>query len=547
MSISSKNEFQRSESNILLFGLIFSLLLGAFVRFVHVLPLGYPLNDGGFFFALIQDLQHSNSFLPTFASYNQIDIPFAYPPLSIYVTSFLWRSLSVSLFDLIRILPPIISCLTIAAFFTLARRLLPSSTQVIAATMAFTLLPTAFDWLIVGAGLTRAPGYLFAILTFIQIQSLYTTNNKQHILLAILFASLTILSHPGTAWFAFYSGGVLFGYSILTQTQTRPRYMPPDTGGSNIIPPRIGGLGGQRKSNITKSTLVVLGTAILTAPWWGTLIHRHGLGALLYPYQTESFSITALITPFSLLFTNEPLVDILAVIGFLGFLICLRERRYLLPLWLVAVFVFEPRLSAVYAAIPMAMLVGIGIDKAILPLVRRQGSKDQHTGKLAKITLGFLLLYALISAYLAPQYHSLSQDQVNSMDWIKLNTSNNSQFILLTGRESYGNDYTSEWFPALTERYSLTTPQGHEWLPESEFSRRVSLHAELQTYLSTEVTNLENWAQDNRLTFTHIYIAKKALRENGVPFERINESIENSPNYVLLFHNNDALLYEKKP
>ena len=557
MSDSHDQDNKKQTRSIQIFGLIIALLLGSFVRFVHVLTIEYPLNDGGFFLALIEDLRKSSTILPAFTSYNQFNIPFAYPPLAIFITDILSRLLGISVIDLIRLFPPFISCLTIPAFYVLARRLLSSTIQVIAATITFALLPTAFDWLIVGAGLTRSFGYLFAILTLIQIHSVYTADRKRHILWAILFASLTILSHPGTAWFAFYSGGVLFLYFFrygvprksapqLTNNLSentiisRLRLSKPAPGFENLSPQR-------NFRTVSKSTFIVLGTAILTSPWWITMIRRHGFSVFLYPYQTESFSISALVAPLSLLFTNEPLVDILAVIGFLGLLVSLRERKFLIPAWLAAVFIFEPRLSAVYAALPMAMLVGIGLDKAILPLVSRSQATNRIEGKLPKITLGFLLFYALISAYIAPQYNSLSHAQVDSMAWIRQHTSKDSTFLILTGNESYGNDYTSEWFPAFGHRHSLTTVQGHEWLPDKEFSRRVALHAELQTYVSADATSLESWAQDNHLTFSYIFIAKKALAENKIPFAIFQDSLENSSTYELSFENRDTLIFAKHP
>ncbi|MBC8496898.1 MAG: hypothetical protein H8D37_04480 [Chloroflexi bacterium] len=540
MSDSSDKDNPNSETFLLALALLSSLLVGGFVRFAHVLPMDYPLNDGGFFYTLIQDLQAADTFLPAYTSYNQIDIPFAYPPLAIFITDIFSQLLNISILDLIRLLPAALSCLTIPAFYLLARKLLPSTIQIVSATFAFALLPTAFDWLIVGAGLTRAAGFFFAILTLVQIHSLYTTSQKRHIFFAILFASLTILSHPGTAWFAFYSGGILFAFLISSQKvggtsevlwkRLRSRRLLADFG--NLAP-----------QNIIKSIFVVLGTLFLTSPWWGTLIYRHGLQTILNPYQTETHSLTALITPFSLLFTNEPLVDILAVLGFLGLLVSLRERKFLLPSWLLAVFIFEPRLSAVYASIPMALLAGIGVDQAILPLVTTQRSG----GKLAKFTIGFLLIYALISAYLAPQYNSISHAQAESMEWISQHTPENSTFIVLTGNESYGNDYTSEWFPSLSRRHSIATPQGHEWLPEKEFSRRISLHAELQTYAHTDITSLEAWAKNNQLTYAHIYIAKKALQENQIPVNIFQESLEYSSGYELIFDNEGALVYAIRP
>jgi hypothetical protein len=168
-------------------------LLGGFVRFVHVINLDFPLNDGGPFYLMMQELQEASYTLPIFTAYNQMDIPFSYPPLGFYLGAGIGDLLKVDLLDVLRLLPAFISTLTIPAFFNFSQRIFKDDQQVLAATFGFAFLPTSFDWLIVGGGLTRALGYLFAILTLGQVHALITKGKNKHLLMAILFASLTIL------------------------------------------------------------------------------------------------------------------------------------------------------------------------------------------------------------------------------------------------------------------------------------------------------------------------------------------------------------------
>lgn len=502
--------------------LILAIIIGAFVRVTHVLGLDFPLNDGGFFYAMIRDMQNAHYALPIHASYNLTNIPFAYPPLSLYAAGFLSAGLNLPLLDIIRVFPACISILTIPAFFLLSRRILQSEKQIIFATFAFTLLPTSFDWLIVGGGLTRSFGYLFAILTLYQTHALYTTPKKRYIFTTILFASLTVLSHPGTAWFTVYSAGVLFLFYRRSS-----------------------------KHGVLKSLLVIAGVIALTAPWWATLVTRHGLSVMLYPYQTESFSLASLLTPFTFLYTNEPLLDILAVTGLLGLLVCLRERAYLLPIWLVSVFVFEPRLGATYSVVPMAMLVGAGIDRVILPAisapfasqVQRTSEVRRTLGRLPKIALGYLLLYALISAYLAPNSNAISNDQSEAMQWIEASTPEASQFVVISGEEKYGIDYVAEWFPALSRRASLTTPQGHEWLPNHEFTRRVQVHAELQVCANKDTACLETWAERASITFTHIYIPRHDSGSDAEDCNQLESALKSSPNYEVIYNGAGGIIF----
>jgi hypothetical protein len=463
-----------------LLALVLITLVGGFIRLVHVVGLDFPLNDGGFFYQAILDLQRANYALPAYTSYNLRGIPFAYPPLAFYIGGAISDVLGLHVLDIVRMLPAIISIFTIPAFILLCGRMTRSNTQVIFGTFAFTFLPTSFDWLIVGGGLTRSFGYLFAILTLWQVHVLFSTRAKRNILLTILFASLTILSHPGTAWFAVYSTAIILVFHINKD----PKWW-------------------------VKSILVALGVALFTAPWWLTVLSRNGLGVLTAPFQTEGISIVSILTPFTFLFTNEPLLDILALFGLLGVITSLRDRIFFYPTWLIAVFLFESRLGATYAVLPMSLLAGIGIDRGISPLFS-SNSKDE-TGRwirtLSRIFLVYFGIYAVINAYLGINYQIVSRDQREAMAWIDANTPADSQFLVLTGTQEYGIDQVSEWFPVLSGRTSLTTPQAHEWLPNQEFTRRDQIHEALQACAIQNLDCVESWADRFEVQFTHIYIS----------------------------------------
>lgn len=463
--------------------LAFILFLGAAVRLVHVINLDFPLNDGGPFYQMILDIKNAGYALPSLTTYNLNQIPFAYPPLAFYAGAFLSDGLDWPVLDIIRILPAIISILTIPAFFLLSRRILNSTRQVLLATMAFSFLPTSFDWLIVGGGLTRSFGYLFAILTLWQVHALYTTERKRPIWLTILFASLTILSHPGTSWFTFYCTAVILAFHRK-----------------------------ESKNWLLKSLWVIIGVLILTAPWWLTNISRHGSGVLTDPFQTEVYSLASFLTPFTFLFTNEPMLDILAVCGLLGVLTSLSNRSFFLPAWLLSIFLFEARLGATYSVLPMALLVGVGVDQGIWPLISPSDGKlsDKWARILPIITAFYLSFYVILNAYLGITYQSVTLEEIKTMQWIADNTPETSKFIILSGTSQYGIDHISEWFPALSQRTSLTTPQAHEWLPDREFTRRVDLHAELQelylTCSDADLDCIQAWAQGAGLPYSHIYI-----------------------------------------
>lgn len=68
---------------------LFFTLIGLAIQLPAPLQAIFPLNDGGLFYGMIIDLQAANYALPTYATYNSLTIPFAYPPLACYLTGWL--------------------------------------------------------------------------------------------------------------------------------------------------------------------------------------------------------------------------------------------------------------------------------------------------------------------------------------------------------------------------------------------------------------------------------------------------------------------------
>ena len=103
-----------------------ALTLGIAVRAVPIATGdGFPLNDGGMFYVMVEDLKAAGYALPEYTSYNGGDIPFAYSPLPFYLAAGLSDLGGWDTLDVLRFLPLLFSILTIPAFYLLARAMLP--------------------------------------------------------------------------------------------------------------------------------------------------------------------------------------------------------------------------------------------------------------------------------------------------------------------------------------------------------------------------------------------------------------------------------------
>ncbi|MDO8753804.1 MAG: hypothetical protein Q7J80_07910, partial [Anaerolineales bacterium] len=184
----------RNEWIILFLGT--TLFFGVIARFLPGFQAGFPLNDGGMFLSMIRDLRASHYVLPAITSYNNLEIPYAYPPFGFYFARLLSDIFYLSEITLLRWLPPIVNTLSILAFYALASLLLESRRRGAVAAIFYALTPGASAWFIMGGGLTRSFGSLFMLLSLGWVYRLFRDGGKLELTLSILFCSLTVLSHP---------------------------------------------------------------------------------------------------------------------------------------------------------------------------------------------------------------------------------------------------------------------------------------------------------------------------------------------------------------
>ena len=81
---------------------------------------------------------------------------------------------------------------------------------VLFAACAFALLPRSYEWLIMGGGLTRSLGLLFAMAVLAQAVALYRSPSALRIATAGILAALAVLTHLEMGLFLIYSLALFF-------------------------------------------------------------------------------------------------------------------------------------------------------------------------------------------------------------------------------------------------------------------------------------------------------------------------------------------------
>ncbi|MFZ1042235.1 MAG: hypothetical protein WCA79_15090 [Anaerolineales bacterium] len=503
--------------------LIFAALTAFFtliLRLSVALSSTFPLNDGGLFYRMILDLQSNHFILPTYTTYNNAHIPFAYPPLGLYFSAFLSTSLHVDLLTLTRILPSVINAGTTGAFYFLARRILTKQETALAATFAFIFIPRAFEWQIVGGGLTRTFGLLFAILTLRAAYIFYHDHEAKQCIVIAGFGTLTVLSHPEAAAHTAIAAAIF--YFVLDRSRR-----------------------GAVLSLVTMVAILLLG-----APWWVFIISQHGLDPFLAILAAARQGTTQTIASriflvFQFNFTEEPFLPVVSLLGLIGLFAVLNKRSILLPLWIVIPLLIEPRSAPQYIALPLAMLAGIGLVEILIPAVASVGRGDNPriSNRIIAAILLYLVLYGLISTFVTDAQLislTLKPEDIQAFNWINNNLPQNSRFIVLTnGGPVY--DSISEWFPALTHDTSLATVFGTEWLRNESFRKSSMRYMDLQACLFSDTACLTNWSIQYSTPYSYVLISGQSQKWP------LLLTIKTANNYQEIYNSSDIIVFEKIP
>ena len=505
-------------------------IFGAWLRLFIPAIAGFPVNDGGLFYVMIRAIQQHGFQLPPYVHYNGIEIPFAYPPLGFYLGAALSNVFHVDATQILRWAPATILILSIPAFYFLSRTLLGTEFKAGLATLVFAFTPRAITWQIMGGGLTRSLGLFLMLLALTSIYRLFINRDRRDLLLATLLSTLLSLSHPEAAL-------QTIGLALLFWL-----------------------FAGRDRQRTLLALYVALGTVAGSGLWWIPTLFRLGPEPFLAAAQTGAHSTLGILYPFFALITDEPLMTFIAVLGLLGFVICLAKKQYLLPAAYILPFIVEPRSAATYAMIPLALLASVSLADVIFPALAgmQHVSPDQPlVSRAVQGSLLFILAYLFGSGFyyggrLAAT--TLMPSDRAAFEWVRANTQTDSRFLILTGVEEVFCDSVSEWFPALTGRTSVTTIQGNEWLTGSYRTASATQAITQHCLLEGEPLGcVEDEAHKAGLNFNYVYVSKKVKVQNlcrvtaTLPgHEGLVAALKSNPGYKPVFESELVAIFARQ-
>ena len=221
-----------------------AILLGGIVRFMPVVMAGFPVNDGGMFYVMVEEFKANHFLLPAFTQYNLARYSLCISALWVLCHGTDFQPVSHSgsgggplaaATGQHAFLAGLLSCLAIEILGI-------SSTGCAWRPFSMDLFLNSFGWAIMGGGITRSFGLLFLFLTIAFANRLFTRTSGLHAALTALFGALAFLSHPETGMQAAAACILLWLFR------------------------------GRSRQTLLWSWAVALGVVALTAPWWGTVL-----------------------------------------------------------------------------------------------------------------------------------------------------------------------------------------------------------------------------------------------------------------------------------
>lgn len=513
-------------STLLLFT---ALLFGSIIRFYPAITNGFPLNDGGMFYTMVQDLKSNGYSLPQFTTYNQADIPFAYPPLGFYIASFFGFLLDSDL-TVFLYLPALINTLSILAFYFFAKEILDSRITASLATVLYALSARAFLWQIMGGGVTRAFGMLFLLLMlwqltkllkspypYLGIKSSATGIDIKNLLFVIVFGASTVTSHPQTALHAALGGLLIFLFY------------------------------GLHKRGIISAILVGLGVAILSSPWWLTILSKHGIEPFLSAGQTSQRTFESYLSLFQLNSLGDYLFIPTLLLALIGIYLFFKQKNFFFVTWILLAYLIDPRGADGIALLSFSILAGAGLFKVTEWLNNNQFSTPFINSKVHVLFM-FLILYLFMGGSIFDFQlinTSLKTGDLEMIAWVNENIEKDKTFLLATGREFSMTDPLQEWFPALTNQYSRTTMQGLEWTLSENF---FPYYEELTVFQNCADINCVNeWVTKNNVDYDYLIVlipAENDVSELSNSLRSLGVSVRSSALHLLVYESEHAMVFE---
>ena len=176
---------------------------------------------------------------------------------------------------------------------------------------------------------------------------------------------------------------------------------------------------------------------------------------------------------------------------------------------------------------------------------------------MGRVLLVVLALNSLLAATIweSAFIKSLRATQRSALAWVRHNTARSSTFVVITSAGWTGDD-VEEWFAALTDRRSLTTVQGYEWIPRA-FRRQYDRDRAIQRCATRSSACVVRVMRQKHIEAQYIFVAKAPVQVGRRPIgavlpqpylirdccQRLRASLDHDPRVARVYNGPGASIY----
>jgi hypothetical protein len=414
----------------------------------------FPLNDGGMFAEIIDNLRAAHFHLPTHTGYNFLNIPLSYPPLGFYLGALCTLLPGQSAVSVLAWLPLAINIAGVLVAYFIALEIYPARFYACLAACCYAAMGRSAEWLTMGGGLTRAPGATCAAVAILLILRAHKRHSFALAAWSGVWAGIAALFH--------LEGGMFAALSLIVL--------------SLLLDERLANLG----------RLVLAGavSVVVVLPWLIWIKLHLGFEPLRYAARTGgTYQFHGMTMP----------ILLLAAIAFAIF------ARFPYFIWM-AVIPFVMRRSPTHYGPLVGGLCMVWFANAILVLFvrNRQFLLRWQRPAIALVALALSLSLGGLPSVSRDRLTDLSENsraqlseaEIEGMRAAANLTPPDARFFVFNQRfGAWQVDMVAEWFPYFARRQCLNTVQGREWLPGRNFAKAEKFEGELEVSGSSKVAS----------------------------------------------------------
>jgi hypothetical protein len=398
-----------------------------------------PLNFAGLYTLMAEEVANANFHLPMQVEYYiPGDMPFAYPPLGIYVMAAFLKA-GVPAWTYLRFAPPVFSLLAMIPLFLLMRRLTKSELAGVVTVLLAAGAPLLFYMQTESGGVVRGLAFCLGLTAVYFFDRMLESFRVGKMILAGVFFGLTILTHFG---YSFY-----FAFWLTAWTLSQPQ-----------------------KRNWTGLVGMGLVSLFVILPWLIVIIERYGFSVLTSAFQSHNTTnfltffqhpeniLTALRNNLNSQFTQSWLLAMVIC----GLILLLINKKFTLPLLFGMLVIFNSQ-GERFIILISSMIIGSGAVYAYRLTAANKFASGMSWIKPAAnlILLSLLILYYRQSFITFMNEQPLiNQDMEDAGQYLTNNSPAHATFLPLFSSDNQ----SDEWLPFLSQRHIAYPRWGYEWI-----------------------------------------------------------------------------------